>query len=242
MPLARTNRGNASITYTSTATAAITSGSFTPAAGALLLALWNETTTDGTPSLTMSVSGFSVGSWTTISATPTDDGFGNLMVCRIAYAVVSSSAAGTVTGTRRAGTFTMGANMEVIEVTGQAASPVPQSVNNVLTTVTSLPLNLGSAPAATSMLFSCCQDGDGTPGTVPSGFTGLASGTEGFSYANAEDLASGAQNNSWTGLGNFLSMGVLVEIAEAQGQPAVKRLGGHPFAPGRNIGSTVRRF
>lgn len=225
MALSRTNRGTAALSHGFQSTATITSGSFTPAAGSVLVVLFSEVTDDSTPALTLSTSGFTVGSWSYYSATPASDGFGSYAVTRIALAEVTSSAAGTVTCTRDSGSFNMAMFAEFIEVTGASGPTAARNVSNS-GSGTSLALNFGSAPAATSYLFSACIDGDGTAGTVPSGHTGLATGNVSFTTKGSEKLGSGAQNNSWTGLGSFLCVGTLVEIGEASGQPAAKRWGG----------------
>lgn len=215
MGLARTNRGTGSIAYTSNSTLTITSGSFTPPVDALLLCLWSEVTTDATPDMVLTATGFTITSPAYLSIVQ-DDGFGNYAVCRIAYCRVLTSAAGTLVCTRGAGTFTMGAHAEWIEITGEGiAAPVPQYITNVLAGSATFPLNLPSAPAASSMVFTNCIDAGGTTPTVPSGFTALGNFSMGFNSANGEDLASAAQNNDWTTPSTFYAIGVMVEIIEA---------------------------
>lgn len=214
MALARTNRGTKTLAYATQATATLTSNAFTPAVGALVVVMFTEVTTDSAPTLSLSVSGFTTGSWSTVSSTVTSDGFGSYFVTRIASAVVATSASGSVTCTRRAGTTMSGMFVEFVEVTGQATTPIAQSVTNVVATSSAMALNFATAPDAASFLFTVGLDCDASAGTQPSGFTALGTATIGFSPKHAERLGSGAKNNQWTGLDNFYSAGVLIEVAE----------------------------
>lgn len=243
MPLARTNRGTQTLAEGNNNNPSVTSASFSPAAGALLVVLiaqYASGTGNCTFSLSSSFSG--QGAWTVRSITR-DDGFTNIMGSAIAWSVCGASpGSGTVTMSGKTGTILGSIFAEFIEVTGEAASPEAQQVTNSGTGA-SLATNFGATPAASSYVFGTAMDGSGSL-TVPSGFTALGTASMsggGWVAANAEDLASVAQNNSWS-TGSFCSTAALIEIAEAVGHPYVKRLGGHPFAPGRNLGSTVRRF
>lgn len=235
MALARTNRGTSTLTWASNVNPSVTSSSFSPAAGSLLVVMVEELTSDTTPSLTMSSSLSGMGAWTKVATTYLDDGFGSYYSAAIFYATCGASpGTGTVTCTSRAGTWTNGLFMEVIEVTGQdTASPVPQTKTNTGAS-TSLALNFTSTPTATSYCFSNCIDGGSSAPTVPTNFTGLGAGAipaSDWNTKHGEDLGSVAQNNSWTGLGDFANAAVAIEVAQgAEGQPAVKRMGGVPFA------------
>lgn len=223
MALARTNRGTKTLTYASQSTNTLVSNSFTPAAGALLVVMFQEVTTDSTPSLTMSSTFTGQGSWTTYSAVA-DDGFGSKIVTRIAWSVCGASpGTGTVTATRRSGTFSMAMQAEYIEVTGQdTTTPVAQNVTNTNGAVTSIPLNFGSAPASTSYLFFASDMNGSTSVAAPSGATGLGQFAMGsFVGENAEKLGSGSQNNSFTGgSGGAVNSGVAIEVAAQLGTNA----------------------
>jgi len=226
MALSRTNRGTKSLSLAVQATDTLVSDSFSPAAGSLLVVLFDEYTRDATPSLTMSSTFSGQGAWTTYSFTATDDGFGNFFVGRIAVSVCGASpGTGTVTCTRRAGSVSMSMFAEFIEVSGQNA--VAQSKTNVGTGST-LALNFDSAPAASSMVFASCIDGGSGAIDVPSGFTMLGAFALDTSWRveHAEDLASAAQNNSWSNLGSFNNGAVGIEISEQSGYPITKRWGG----------------
>lgn len=231
MPLARTNRGNAALPEGTNTNPSVTSASFSPAAGSLLVVLiaqYASGTGNNTFSLSSTFSG--QGAWTVRSITR-DDGFTNIMGSAIAWSVCGASpGTGTVTVSGKTGSILGSLFAEFIEVTGAAASPEAQQVTNSGTGAT-LATNFGATPAASSYVFGTAMDGSGTP-TVPSGFTNLATATMssgGWAARNGEDLASVAQNNSW-GAGNFCTTAALIEIAEAQGQPAAKRWGGVAFA------------
>lgn len=214
-------------------TATLTSSSFSPAAGALLVVFFDEYTRDTTPSLTMSSTFTSQGAWTKYSFASTDDGFGNFFTAYIAVSVCSGSpGSGTITCTRRAGTFSMSMFAEFIEVTGQASVPVAQSHTALGTGSASLANNFTSVPTSTSYVFASEIDGgSGTP-AAPSGMTALGSFALDTSWtaAHAEKLGSAAQNNSWTGLGAFTDGAVAIEIAQAVPSANRKSWGGVPFA------------
>lgn len=241
MPLARTNRGQALLSFATQTTASAATPSFTPAVGSLLVVLFNEVTSNSASALTVTSTGFTIGSVTQYSSSKVNDGFGSYVVSRAAVCEVTGSAAGTLVINRSAGNYSMGMCADVVEVSGQAASPVRQDVNNTGAGST-LALNFASAPSSGSYLFGTTVEGGGGSQAVPSGWTGYTAQTISFRALSGEQLGSGAQNNTWTGFNNFLCTGVQVEIDEALGQPTIKRLGGLPFAPGRNVGSTVRRF
>lgn len=239
MPLARTNRGTKNQTYASTSANTLVSNSFTPAAGALLVVMFAEITDDASHSLTVTSSHSGTGSWTTYTAV-IDDGFGSYAITRIAWAVCGASpGAGTVTCTRNAGLKNMGMGCEFVEVSGQDSTPVPQNKTNTVSATDTLALNFTSAPASTSYLFFACHDGNSVAPTAPSGTTALGSyqtSTGGFYGRNAEKLGSGSQNNSFTGLGYFISSGVAIEVAEQSGYPITKRWGGVTHAAITNEG------
>lgn len=238
MALSRTDRGNQSLAYASQSTNTLTSASFSPAAGSLLLVLYAELTDDSTPSLTMSTTLSGVGSWTQ-DGIVVDDGFGTYVLARFAWAVCGGSpGTGTVTCTRRAGTFNMGMGATFLEISGQDSSPARQSVENTNSDGETLALNFSSSPLASSMAFTVCIDDDNNATmAIPSGFTQIDSMVlfDQWTIKTAEDLASAAQNNSWTGLGAFRSAAQAIEIVESSGSPHIKRLGGIPFAGGTDL-------
>jgi len=219
MALNRTNRGTKSRSKTTTSANTLVSGSFSPAAGALLVVLYDEITSDSGHGLVITDSFAGTGAWT-IRKSAIVDGFGSYSVVAIAYATCGASpGTGQVTATRDAGSFTVGTFAEFIEISGSDAStPVPRWVANDGSGGTTLALNLASAPDAASMLFTACQDGGNSKPGVPSGFTELGSfNMDGGDWyvCHGEDLASGAQNNSWQSLDFFVYNGVLIEVAPA---------------------------
>lgn len=211
MPLARTNRGTKSVNYAgSNSTNTLTSNAFTPAGGALLVVLFDEITNDAGHALTMSSTFSGQGAWTIYSVNR-DDGFGNKWIARIAWSVCGGSpGSGTVTCTRPAGSTASGMFAEFIEVTGQdAAAPIRQNAQNS-GTGSSLATTLGSAPLASSYLFTSVGD-SATGAAAPSGMTMLGTfdsnvGAGGGYHAHAEKLGSGAQANTWTGLNSFINV------------------------------------
>ena len=214
MALGFTSRGSAF----HASNASISSSSFTPAAGALLVVLVEELNS-GSPTLTVSSSHSGQGAWTyyTIQASNSFE----IHTTRIAVSVCGGSpGAGTITVTRSGGGSTYGMHAAFVEMTGQdTTTPVRQNVTNS-STGTSLALNFASAPLSGSYTFLATMAGNG-PATVPSGTTSLSSQaiTGSFYGQNAYD-ASPAQNNSWTGLGSFYANGVAIEIAEQLGTNA----------------------
>lgn len=220
MGLARTNRGNVALAEGTNSNPSVTSASFTPAAGALLVVLIAQYAFGtGNNTFAMSSTFTGQGAWTIRSVTR-DDGFTNIMGSAIAWSVCGGSpGTGTVTVSGKTGSILGSLAAEFIEVTGQDASPEAQQVTNSGTGAT-LATNFGATPAATSMLFGTAVDGSGTP-TVPSGFTNLATAvmsSGGWNSRNGEDLASGAQNNSW-GAGSFCTTAALIEVAEGAATP-----------------------
>ena len=238
MSLGRTSRGTQSLAYASQTTATLVSASFTPAAGALLVVLFDEITTDTTPSLTMSTSLTGQGSWTLYQYASTNDGSGNYYTSYIAVSVCGGSpGTGTVTCTRRAGNFSMAMFAEYIEVSGQdATTPITQS-HSALGATTSLANNFTTAPVSTSYVFASCINGGGGAAipTVPTGMTAIGSFAlvaSNYTAGHAEKLGSAAQNNSWTGLIAFTNGAVAIEIAEAAGGSYRRRWTRIPFALG----------
>jgi len=236
MALSRTNRGNFTLTYdnASHTNPALSSSSFSPAGGSLLVAMVEEVTYgDASALITMSSTFSGQGAWTRYSSTLTDDGFGSYFRAYIFTSLCGGSpGSGTVTATSHAGSYIQGTFMEVIEVSGQSGSPVAQS-QNAVGTGSSLALNFSTAPASTSYVFTNCIDGGSNTPTTPSGMTGLAAGAipgPSWNSKHAEKLGSASQNNSWTSLGNFNNGGVAIEIAQATGGATAKRWGGVPFA------------
>lgn len=240
MALSRTNRGTKTLAWASQSTNTLTSNSFTPTAGSMILVIFHEITSDATPSLTLSSTLSGMGSWTQDGIT-LSDGFGSLIVTRYAWAICGATpGTGTVTVTRRAGTFNMGMFVEFIQINGQKSSPIRQSVKNTQSSGTSLALNFGSSVLSSSYIFSGVHDSNSTDPTVPSGHTALGNFTMvsgSFRGRNSEKLGSGAQNNSWTALGGFMSTGIILEIEQAVAVAATGRLfaAGHSRATAKHV-------
>ena len=240
MPLSRTNRGNKFQTYSTTTAKTLVSDSFTPAAGALLLCLFQEATTDATPSLTMSSTFTGQGAWT-VRYVFDSDGFGSSIVSGLAWSVCGGSpGAGTITATRRAGSFAMGMNCDFVEVNGEAAAPERQFQTASDTASVNLAVNFSSNVLSTSYLFwSSLVDGTTGVVTAPSGASLVSAqfAIGSFCATSAEKLGSGSQNNTIGGSnGGTRQTAVAIEIAELLGQPHIKRLGGIPFAGGTSKG------
>lgn len=230
-----------------TTTATLTCTAFTPAAGALIVALHSEFTSDSAGSVTFDApAGWGI-TWTKYQRSTTDSA--NYYRAAIGVGVVTGTPSlGSPTITRRDGSFSMSQWGHWIEVSGQAASPITESVSAIDSGSGSMALTLAAPPAATSYLFSVFQDDtyDASP-TVPSGWTLLSRSNsgDGYRHAGAMKAGSGNQTSTWTTLNNYHNVGVLIVVAEdsTTGQPYIKRVsGGLPFAANRNIGTTVRRF
>ena len=237
MALSRTNRGNATLNYVNQTTNTITSASFSPAAGALLLVLFGEFTNDTTPSLVVTSSFTGQGAWT-VDYLAANDG-GNWNASGIAWSICGGSpGSGTITCTRRAGSFSDGMFGEFIEITGQDANtPASNNAGNVGSGVTSLALTLGTSPAASSMLFACCMDDNSFNNVVvPSGWTALANNSADAGMTaytqNAEILASGSTTSTFTNLNNYRCSGVVIEIVAGVSSGTRRLWGGIPFANG----------
>lgn len=218
--LGRTNRGTQSLGYALQTTNTLVSGSFSPAAGALIVVLFDEVTYDAGHSLTMSSTFTGQGSWTVYSAVQ-PDGYGNYYISRIAWSVCGATpGTGTVTCTRPAGSTYQGMFAEFIEVSGQdTVTPVAQHVENTGVS-TSLVLTFAGVPVTSSFVFSNCHDANSTAPGTPSGMTALGSfnsdiGNGGGYSAHAEVLLTASQTNTWNGLGNFVNAGVAIEVVSA---------------------------
>ena len=243
MALSRTDRGNTQAAYAGQSDGwALTSASFSPAAGALLIALWAEATTTATPDITMSTTLSGQGSWTEYGLA-TDDGFGNLIHSRIAWSVCGGSpGSGTVTATTNGTGATAGGMLTVIEVTGQdTVTPVRQ--NDTTTndgSAGTLDLNFASSVQSTSFIFAVgnMHGSDGSI-TVPSGHTKIDQMVTGsWAPTFSEDVTTpGAQNNQFGGGSTGgPNTGVIIEVAEATAQAYMKLWGGVPFALGGTKG------
>lgn len=223
MALGRTDRGNVQAAYGGKATGwALTSASFSPAAGALLVALWAEATTTAVPDITVTTSLSGVGSWTEYGIA-VDDTFGNLIHARIAWALCGASpGTGTVTATTNGAAPTAGGMLSVVEFSGHdTTTPIRQNVTGQNASGDTLTLNLASAVLATSMTLSV-GNMHGTTGSIvpPSGMTQLTSAqmaTGSWAPTFAMDATPpGAQNNQWTGGSvGAVSTGVLIEVAQS---------------------------
>ena len=235
MALARNNRGTSSVAYALNTNASVTSASFSPVAGALLVVILQEVTTDTSMAVTMSSTFTGQGAWTKYTVNQ-NDGYGNMIDSHIAWSVCGSApGAGTVTATARAGTFNSSYFMEVIEVTGQAPSPIAQSITNYNSASTSLALNFALPPNMPSYCFfganmNGTTTGVAAPGTTLGSFD-MASGNFAAKHAEKLGLGFSAQNNSYTGgSGGSVNSGVGIEVAQSTGGSLTKRWGGIPFA------------
>lgn len=224
MALSLTTRGTKTLAYALQATNTLVSDSFSPAAGALVVCMFEEVTDDTTSSLTMSSTLTGQGAWTQ-AGLAYYNGF-EYQVSRIAWSVCGAApGTGTVTATRRAGSFNMGMFAEFLELGGvDTAAPVVQQITNSGAS-SSLALNFASSPLASSItLFSICE-GQQNPVT-PSGTTALAEHNivSTFWGDHAYDTTP-AQNNSWTGLGAFAQCGTAIEVADSPGSALATRRG-----------------
>jgi hypothetical protein len=216
--LSRTNRGFDSRSYATTAANTVTSSSFTPAAGALLVVLYHEFTDDHTPTLVVTNTHAGTGAWSYIDITDNDTT--NWYVARAAYAVIGGSpGAGTVTYTRRAGTNSVGMYADLIEVTSTLGTPtVKQSITGI-STGASLTVTLPATPATSSYVFSALTADSTTAVADPTGYTNR------FTFAivgsvsmpDSEKLSSAAAAVAWTGLGSYHAAGLALEVADPTG-------------------------
>jgi hypothetical protein len=218
MALSRTNRGTAQVAYATAATNTATSSSFTPAAGALMIAMLGQFTDDLTSAITASDTHAGSGSWTVVTNQVND--VSNRYQAGYAWAIAGASpGAGTVTITRTAGTTTSGLVVSFEELSGHdPTTPIRQSITNTALSSATMNLTLGGAALAASYGYSMViDDNAGTP-TTPSGFTQL----DLFATANAVvpaksvyDLASPPTTCAWAGLGTYRTAGVYFEVQAA---------------------------
>lgn len=243
MALARINRGNWTLPQGTSSNRSLTSASFSPAGGALLLVMGSQFASGaGNNLFTMSSTFTGQGAWTVRSIIQ-DDGSANFLGSFIAWSVCGSSpGTGTVTMTGKSGRITTSIFMEIIEITGATGSPETQQVTNA-STGSSLATDFVAPPGGRSYCFFTALDTSAL--TVPSGTTALATASmtsSGWVAANAEILGSATQANSWTTGGSWTT-GVAMEIAEMIiPVPALRFRGGVLFGNNRIIDSPVRRF
>lgn len=212
--LSRTNRGNGTLGYALQTANTITSGSFSPTGGSVLIVMMGEFTNDPTPSFSVTDTFTGTSGWT-VAQTSTNDG-SNWYHSGIAWATAGPNpGTGTVTATRRAGNFSMGMQAEFISVVGNPAAAVLQNVLNTANLSASLALNFTNAPVSSSFLFSTITDDNSNP-TLPTWFVALANNQPDPAMPSAtwdaEDLTSPNQNNTWSTLGGYRVAGGAIEV------------------------------
>lgn len=199
------------------------SGSISPQPGGLIAILLHSRDDAAAHCQVSSISSSGLtwaGSWRIVqldpAATDTDDS--RYIGAAIALRQVVSGT-GTVTATYAGSVFQI--TMNVLEIPygfdPATIASYPTVTNGAETT--SLALNFGSAPAASSLILTTLGEHGAVAGTytVPSGHTALDRVQAGSNLDSkgSYKLLSGAQNNSWTGLDTGeANAGVAVEILQ----------------------------
>lgn len=173
-----------------------------------------EWTTPGLSDMTVTGAG-----WTKREVVVLDAGTSRYVSATIYMAVVATNGgAAVITFNSTGSCFSLLYNLLVVD---EGFNVTPSSYPNVTNsaTATSLALNLGSAPASTSMNIAWAAMNGAPAGafTVPTGmtaYTQVAQGTA-LTAKGGRKLLSPNQNNSYTALdGGDATAGVLVEILQ----------------------------
>jgi hypothetical protein len=206
------------------ATATVTSASRTWVADELIIAGCHMIENSGASwdFISLTASGGAITTPVIYNTTSFDNGGGYSGRAAIIVAKVTTGWTGTVSAARTAGSADHWTRAGFYFLTGQdLTTPVPQAKGTTVVAPgggTSLAIALPGAPASTSLVFGCVEDGSSSAAfTPPTNFTEIAERVDANygSGENAYDLASAATSNTWTGLNNDGMGGVVIEIAEA---------------------------
>lgn len=228
-----TNRGTVTAGAASNATLTVTSASFTPAAGSLLVAivrgyLQGNFQLAYTPTDTIGGTGGTA--WVQGANAPRKNGtIESVDVTIWTRRVGTSPSAGTITSTRNGGTTYWSSVQQIVEVAGQdATNPTKLSATGTVASGTTLTLDFGAPIGTDSLVISAFHGaGVGTPlATIPSGFTVLDNDNfDTEQHASAYILANAAQTHQWaTGAAAFPLDGCALEINASVLPPRPKQL------------------
>ena len=179
MPLAIDASTPAAATNSNGTTATVTTGSFTPPTGSLLLNLWSGNTSSGTNPFTPTITDnlgahltYNLQDWQSRADSPTVDGQAADWT-----ALVGTSAAQTVTVTSGTGVGNQQSALQVVVITGQHATPVGAHGKSGSASTSAVAQNF-TGTAAGSMGFIVVTDWDALGSmTAGTGCTLIATGT-----------------------------------------------------------------
>jgi hypothetical protein len=232
------------VTSTSTTVATLSTGSFTPPAGALLLIAWagnsHIATNPSTPTITDSLGSpltYTLLDWQSRANSPTVDGQAAMW-----WAVVGSSAAMTVTTTINVATDNEKQQaLQVIVITGQdSVTPIGAHGKSGSTSSSAIAQNYTAAATGGQGFIAVC-DWDslgnftaGTGCTIPTGGTGTIPTTQisyGFAQRTTADDSNGVTNTlriNPNGTSTHLNW-VYAEVLPAAAATSI------PYNPQRNL-------
>ncbi len=197
-------------------TTSTTTASFTPTAGALLLALGSCRGSTLPGALTLNPSALT---WTPLIDDLYDPGSTPRVRARIWAAVVSSASAMTVQLTSAsAGKCAL----SIVQITGAAG--VPSNFASATNANGDPTVTLSSAPAASSTVVGLFTGAGSTAITPPSGYTELDEAVTSTDLITevVYDAVSAATSAAWS-TANTRGIGILVEVQEATGAARVLR-------------------
>lgn len=195
----------------------VTTASFTPTLGALLIALGSCRGSSPPGVLTLNPSALT---WTPIISGLYDNGTSPRVRGRMWAAVVSSASAMTVQVTS---TSAGKVALSIVQITGAAGIPSNYAeANNGSGDPTA---TLPSAPAASSTVIGLYAAAGAAAMTPPSGYTELDEQVTSSDLITevVYDAGSAATSAAWTSATNTRSIGLLVEIQESSGAGRIVR-------------------
>ncbi len=209
MAITVTDRGDA----TTAASNSVTSGSFTPADGTILVVLVMAARAGATtaPTITVTDSFSDVGSWTAVTNSRVTENTNSPGPAGFAveqfWALVGSGDSGTITVTHTSGGSPNAMVATFLELGGDidTADPTGLAANNAATgSETSLGVNLGDTPESGSVLTGVLNTytDTGTVASPPTSWTETVDSIPGFGIGATTGYinGSGAQTSTWTGL------------------------------------------
>lgn len=194
----------------------ITTASFTPTLGALLIALGSCRGASLPGALTLNPSALT---WTPLVADLFDDGAAPRVRARAWAAVVSAATAMTVQVTS---TSAGKCALAIVQITG--AGGIPSNYASSNDSGADMTVVLPSAPAASSTVVGWYAAGGSTAVSPPAGFTELDDQvfSSDLRVQAVYDAVSAATSTSWSTT-NTNGVGILVEVQESSGAARVLR-------------------
>lgn len=196
-------------TQGSATTATITTASFTPPAGALLLILWSGNTAGGfnptTPTVTDNLGAhltYTLLDWQSRANAPTVDGQAASW-----WATVGTSAAMTVTVTTGTSQNNKEAELQVIVITGQAASPIGAHGKSGSTSAASIAQTYTAAATSGWGFIGVCDWSALGVETAGTGCTAISAGDVGIGQISYGNLRRTTADDS-NGVSNTLNVTV----------------------------------